>query len=135
MQCFECGQDAEHEHHVVPKSLGGTKTVWLCTKCHGVIHDLKFCGRNLTKLALQRKKANGELVGRVPYGYDLADDGKTLMLNEKEQDVIKYMHDLRSFGMSFRAIASHLNKKLFCTKRNQGQWAYSTVKQILKRSA
>ena len=28
--CFECDMPAEHDHHVVPQSIGGTKTVPLC---------------------------------------------------------------------------------------------------------
>jgi len=38
--CFECGKEATEEHHVIPKSLGGTKTVPLCTKCHMKVHGL-----------------------------------------------------------------------------------------------
>lgn len=36
--CFECGKPAEHRHHVVPRSLGGTKTIPLCTPCHRKVH-------------------------------------------------------------------------------------------------
>jgi hypothetical protein len=36
--CFECGQGAMHQHHVVPRSLGGTKTVPLCEECHRKVH-------------------------------------------------------------------------------------------------
>jgi len=38
--CFECGGLAEHEHHVVPESLGGTKTVPLCRSCHALAHGV-----------------------------------------------------------------------------------------------
>jgi hypothetical protein len=38
--CFECEDEATEEHHVVPKSLGGTKTVPLCSKCHAKVHGL-----------------------------------------------------------------------------------------------
>ncbi len=36
--CFECGDRADAAHHVVPRSLGGTKTIPLCTSCHKTIH-------------------------------------------------------------------------------------------------
>jgi 5-methylcytosine-specific restriction endonuclease McrA len=36
--CFECGNPAHHEHHVVPKALGGTATVPLCIDCHERAH-------------------------------------------------------------------------------------------------
>jgi 5-methylcytosine-specific restriction endonuclease McrA len=38
VQCFECGEDAEQTHHVVPMSQGGTKTVPLCKRCHTLAH-------------------------------------------------------------------------------------------------
>ena len=38
MTCFECGNPAEHNHHVLPKSLGGQNTIALCSKCHALIH-------------------------------------------------------------------------------------------------
>jgi hypothetical protein len=38
--CFECGREATENHHVIPKSLGGTKTIPLCTICHMKVHDL-----------------------------------------------------------------------------------------------
>ena len=34
--CFECGNRADHQHHVVPKCLGGIQTVPLCVKCHNL---------------------------------------------------------------------------------------------------
>ena len=40
--CFECGNAAHCKHHVVPESLGGTKTVPLCLVCHGKVHERDF---------------------------------------------------------------------------------------------
>ena len=31
-----------HKHHVVPRSLGGKKTIKICSVCHGKIHNLDF---------------------------------------------------------------------------------------------
>ncbi len=31
--CFECGVPADYDHHVIPKSQGGRKTVSLCRDC------------------------------------------------------------------------------------------------------
>lgn len=41
MLCFECGAEADHDHHVVPESRGGTRTVPLCARCHGLAHHFK----------------------------------------------------------------------------------------------
>lgn len=39
-KCFECGEKAYEEHHVIPVSRGGTKTISLCTLCHMKVHDI-----------------------------------------------------------------------------------------------
>ena len=56
--CFECGIDGEiHNHHVVPKSKGGTKTVPLCIICHGKIHGRDFLNhKQLTRQGLAMQK-------------------------------------------------------------------------------
>ena len=62
--CFECGAPATERHHIVPASLGGTKTIPLCGICHAKIHDVDGKRRTriaeLTKAALDAKKARGE---------------------------------------------------------------------------
>ena len=41
--CFECGANSNiHQHHVVPKTLGGKKTIPLCGACHGKVHNKNF---------------------------------------------------------------------------------------------
>ena len=37
--CFECSGKADHEHHVIPRCRGGTRTVPLCIRCHGLAHE------------------------------------------------------------------------------------------------
>lgn len=37
-ECFECGLPGAHRHHVVPQSVGGTKSVSLCVDCHSLAH-------------------------------------------------------------------------------------------------
>lgn len=39
--CFECGEPATENHHVVPRSKGGGKTIPLCLDCHNKIHGVK----------------------------------------------------------------------------------------------
>ncbi len=63
-----------------------------------------------TSLALQHKRAKGELVGSVPYGFTLADDGVTLVENEAEQGVIRTVREARDRGLSLRAIAAELER-------------------------
>lgn len=57
--CFECGNPADVNHHVVPKSKGGTQTVPLCWECHSLVHDTKLTANGeLIKNAKKRSKAN-----------------------------------------------------------------------------
>lgn len=48
--CINCGDEATMLHHIVPKELGGNDTtncVWLCDKCHGLIHNIEFGNHTL----------------------------------------------------------------------------------------
>jgi hypothetical protein len=41
--CFECGSNNNiHQHHVVPRTLGGVRTIPLCGDCHGKVHGKNF---------------------------------------------------------------------------------------------
>ena len=62
--CFECGVQADHAHHVVPRSLGGTKTVNLCAPCHSKVHSPHLLKTSaLTKKAMAEKGGGNVLRG------------------------------------------------------------------------
>ena len=64
-RCWECGRRAEIEHHVIPKVLGGKRTVWLCTHCEGKIHSRDATGLSLLIRAGQKKaRERGVRLGR-----------------------------------------------------------------------
>jgi hypothetical protein len=109
-RCFTCHSLAPHihEHHVLPRSMGGVGMVPLCEDCHGKIHgyDLRMSG--LTKLALAKKKDRGERIGQIAYGFALATDGKTLIHNEEEQSILRLIRQERARGFTFRKIATRL---------------------------
>ena len=56
--CFECGSDENiHNHHVVPKIKGGTKTIPLCQLCHTKVHgDHMLKIQRLAWLGRKRKE-------------------------------------------------------------------------------
>lgn len=71
MKCINCGAEASHWHHVVPKSLGGregTNKVPLCDTCHGLIHGVSYSDgtishSDLVKQGLKRAKVEGKQIG------------------------------------------------------------------------
>jgi DNA invertase Pin-like site-specific DNA recombinase len=64
--------------------------------------------RSRTKAALAAKKAKGERVGLVPYGYRLHEDGKHMVADEGEQRMIATIRSLKASGLSQRKIAAQL---------------------------
>lgn len=133
-QCFECGSPSDHNHHVVPKSKGGTRTVPLCERCHGLVHGVDFTShRELTRAALAAKRARGERLGKVPYGFTVAADRKTLLPEPREQAVIARIRAWRADGKSYRQIARWLERD-GAPKRGE-KWNVSVIHALAKREA
>lgn len=87
-----------------------------------------------TRDALQYKIRCGERCGKVRFGCDLADDGKTLIPSADEQDAIELMVSLRRDGCTYRAIAATLTERGIRTKEG-GDWNHNSVYSIIKRMA
>ena len=129
--CFECGASAVQDHHVIPRSRVGKKTVPLCDGCHSRAHGIKVAHPQLTKDALQAKKARGERTGTVRRGYTLADDGKTLVVNQAEQQTIDLILRLFDSGLTVRGIAAELEARGVVT-RNGKPLGFSAVGKITR---
>jgi len=67
--------------------------------------------RARTRDALAAKQARGERVGAVPYGYRVAPDGVRLERDEAEQEVLRYVRELASAGLSQRQIVKDLEAR------------------------
>ncbi len=92
--------------------------------------------RERTKAAMGIKRANGQRVGSVPFGYDLGDDGTTLIPNPIEIRTVRVIRALRDEGLSFPKIAEALTARGIPTKSGNGrQWNQATIRGILKRQA
>jgi DNA invertase Pin-like site-specific DNA recombinase len=87
-----------------------------------------------TQDALRHKFTKGQRVGKVRFGYDLADDGKTLLPNPVEQEALSLMKQLRDAGQTLRAIATELNSRGIRTKEGK-PWIHTSVERILRRAA
>ena len=130
--CFDCGASAAHAHHVVPRSRGGTRTVPLCERCHGLVHDKQFTGiSHLTRKALAAKKAKGERVGTVPYGWQLGADGVLLERCEAEQAVMAACCEMKAEGWTLAAIGAELERRGL-PPRNGGRWHPVRVFRVLE---
>jgi len=84
-----------------------------------------------TRSALQYKKAQGERVGNIAYGYQLEADGKTLVENTDEQRALTLIGQLRETGYSLRAIATRLNQDGMTTRKGT-VWKHQYVSSLLK---
>lgn len=84
--------------------------------------------------AMQHKRRQGERVGTVPYGFDLAEDGVALIENPSEQKALALIDSLYRSGYSLRAIADQLNNRGVSSK-NGRPWKHSAIQRIVKRSA
>lgn len=88
-----------------------------------------------TKFALAHKRAKSQRVGEIPYGFDLAPDGETLLPNEAEQETIRIIHELRKRGKSLRAIAEALTNDQRTPKKGAPKWTHTTIARIVARTA
>ena len=130
-KCFECSRDATVDHHVVPQSRGGVKTIPLCDDCHGLAHDSKMSHGVLTRDAMIRKKRLGQRVGTVPFGKRLKPDGVALEESDRERVVIGRILKMRREGASLRQIAAILSQDGVPTKNGGSHWSHTSVKSII----
>lgn len=96
-------------------------------------HERSMC-KARTRAALATKKARGERVGTVPYGFDAGPDGK-LTPNAAEQGVIACIRELRAAGLSLRAIESELAKRGILSRSGQHPLALPTICKLAKVAA
>jgi len=90
--------------------------------------------RERTRSAMAVKRGNGQRIGTVPYGYDLAADGVTLIPNESEQAIIADIHHQRSQGWTLERIADDLTCRAIPTKTGKStHWTHQAVARIARR--
>lgn len=118
--CFECGEPATFQHHVIPQSRGGIKTVPLCGRCHGRVHNFTVRSDDhaqLTKEGLAAVRAQGRPIGRPAVG-DRPELGNRI-------------RGMREDGMTLQAICDQLNAEGVPTARGASVWRPSSVQSIL----
>jgi len=103
-KCFECGSTENiQNHHVIPKSKGGTKRIPLCIKCHGKVHNknlVKF--HALAKIGREQAIENGVKMGRPKNSKETFE---IFMNKPKNQKILGLLKE----GWTIRRIAKKLN--------------------------
>src|SRR6185436_7180567 len=88
-----------------------------------------------TRAALAAKRRRGERVsGIIPFGYRLADDQRTLLPHEDEQQTLVSIRKLREGGASLRTVADELNRSGVLT-RSGSAWRFEYVRNLLREDA
>ena len=87
-----------------------------------------------TKAALAHMRQNGQAMGQLPFGYDLGEDGKTLVENPAELEAVGLIRSLKAKGLSLRAIALQLEEAKIPTKAGNLNWNHNSVQSILRRT-
>ena len=87
--------------------------------------------RSRTRAALAVKRARGERIGTIPYGYRLAADGKHVEEEAGEQAVIARARELRAEGLSLRAIGRALLDE-GRTPRNGRNWHVQVLARLTR---
>lgn len=87
--------------------------------------------RARTKAALGVKKARGERVGGVSYGFRLAADGVHVEAHPEESAVVARVRALRAEGLTLRAIAADLDAS-GVLPRGGGRWHPQSVSNIAR---
>jgi hypothetical protein len=107
--CFECGSTADHDHHVIPQSLGGTKTVPLCARCHSLVHASSLvAAQSLSRAAIEKRRAEGRQPNGSPaYGWRWS-NGDVVPHPEEQRAKATIVH-LFGEGLGFEEIADSLN--------------------------
>lgn len=89
--------------------------------------------RSRTKAALQAKKARGERVGVVPFGFKLAKDGVHIANDTRESAVVDRVLELRAEGLGVRRIARACSKERLMS-RGKKPLQETQVQRILWRT-
>lgn len=86
-----------------------------------------------TTAAMAHMRDQGKYLGQLPFGYDLATDGETLVPNSDELEAIALIQTLHSKGYSLRAIAAELEAANVPTKSGKCRWTHTSVSSIVRR--
>jgi hypothetical protein len=99
-----------------------------------VRHRVRLGGEATAEAMAELRRQRRRISGKLPYGYDLGDDGKTLVSNPVEQRVARNIRTWlgASPPWSLRKVAGELNRRGIPAKGG-GVWYASTVRSVMAR--
>lgn len=88
--------------------------------------------------AIKYKKSIGQHCGRIPFGYEISEESKKLIKNDKEQKIIQLIKELKAQNLSSYKIAFQLESMNIPPPNNKNsnltnKWQPKTVQNILNR--
>lgn len=136
-KCFECGLEDEFiaNHHVVPKLRGGTKTVPLCMKCHGLVHGKNFMNTStLTREGLAAAKRRGVKLGSPDpeRSVKLMLAGAQAAKKEFKSKMLPVVNEIMATGVkTLQGVADELERIGYLTRQGKTKWHPGTVRYVL----
>lgn len=93
--------------------------------------ELKMITKRLHRGRMKSLEEGNYISPHAPFGYDKKD--KTLVINEKEADIIKLIFDLYiNNGMGDTKIANYLKENKVYNKNNNVNWDRTTIRKIIQ---
>ena len=136
-KCFECELEDDFiaDHHVVPRSKGGTKTVPLCKKCHGLVHGKNFMNiSTLTREGLAAAKLRGVKLGGpvTPESIARLHAGALQAKTDFKNKMMPIIEEIRATGAeTYQQIADCLMRCGYKTRTGKDTWHPTSVKNLL----
>ncbi|MGH9240589.1 MAG: recombinase family protein, partial [Vicinamibacterales bacterium] len=85
-----------------------------------------------TRAAMQAARKRGQVIGRVPWGYRVGEDGRTLVPDLEERKILTEIRRLRGEGLALISIADDFNARGW--RNRQGRpWLPNFIGQLLER--
>ena len=138
-ECFECGATEElQEHHVVPKSRGGTKTVTLCYSCHMKAHGRDSKGMRHNRLCKEginkaiKKHGKCYWGNQRGIGLDKAHQAHKTKSKQHDEKVGNLAIDMLEDGFSYGQISDKYNQLKIPTLR-AGKWNKGSIYRMTQR--
>jgi len=137
-ECWECEAAGVpiHNHHPVPRSRGGTKTIPLCEPCHSKAHHRKknMNTSTLSKEAMAKAKARGATFGNP----NILTDAQPLGVKAKQASASTFNSGVKSLAAELRttgcktvvSLVVKLNE-MGIRNRSGTYWTYNNLYRVL----